>query len=144
MTKRTVLYAIFFSYEIIRLFFIITAQNQGFTDILPLSWYAGLPLFCMGFIFIYMMYKSKKKQMFVSSLFIVQKIATCTGFFVYFITYSDYIKYTPAINIFYSLKLLAFMVIFFTIDVIVCVVIVLLYKGTSKNSVSFPRFPTSF
>lgn len=114
--------------------FILTARPEFYIDALPLSWYAGVPLLGLPFILVYLMYRDGVRKTLAGNLYMLQKVASLTGFVVYMVKYHAYALYNASLDEFYSLKLLVLIVIFFGIDVILCAVILLMNRKTKLKS----------
>ncbi len=151
MNKWKHVYILLALYEIVRVYFITTSQYQETQAALPLGWYANVPLMIIPFFLLFIHYKSyinlnieespfvqesnnSETMNLTKNLFLLQKIASCTGLLAFTIAYiQKNLNFVPLEGDNF-LKSLPIVMIFFTIDVILCVTILLQQKNIDYSS----------
>ncbi len=131
-------------YELGRLLFFLSIHINLSMHQPPFGWYVSAPLFCTPFLLIYTMYSAHKNSHSEENeksitntclfIFVIQKIASTTGFTFFIVTYIQNIAHNVSIDGGYLLENIIWIVIFFTIDVILS--FILLYKNNSKENTS--------
>ncbi len=142
MNKWKITYIVLAVYELTRLLFIVSSQSLETQSTISLGWYANVPLIIIPFFLLFIHYKTytsiptdKNPFLFTAStsetmhltrnLFLLQKAASCTGLLAFTFTYIKNTFTTMSLEPNYFLKSLPIVMIFFTIDVILCVTILL-------------------
>lgn len=121
MSKKDLFFFPLTAYEAFRLFFILTFQVHNGVQRLPLSWYMALPLFILPFFLLPYIKQNNANKYFALRLYTIFKSASCAGYIAFGIKNFSGAAIKTVLLKTYSIKQLGLLVIFFIIDVILCV-----------------------
>ncbi len=128
-------------YELGRLLFFLSL-NANLSGIeTPFGWYIAGPLLGVPFVLLYVMFKATQEKeeaqiprKIFYYLFVMQKIASTTGLVLYTIQYMNKISINVLNDGIYFIEMIPFIVIFFTIDAILCTIMLLKQRNNEKGS----------
>jgi hypothetical protein len=121
--KKKIVFASLFLYELVHIFCILTTRPEFAIEILPVSWYASVPLLLLPIIFLYFLAtKEKEEKSPFQKLYVLVKILSLISLAGYIQADLPYAQTYGALNDFYSLRHLLYLVIFFIFDGIISVV----------------------
>lgn len=136
--QKKIMVSIFYIYEICRLFFILLFRPEFSTDVLPVSWYAAVPLLGLPLILIYL-YHVPAFQIYrpcTGRLFCLATALSDGGMLVSITAILPVSLVYGQMNGFYSIFRFNFMMIFLISDVILCIRLLLkLHKKESAAPV---------
>ncbi len=121
--KKKIVFVSLFVYEVVRIFCILTIRPESAIEILPASWYVSVPLLILPLLFLYFLAtKEKEEDSPFQKLYVLVKILSLISLAGYIYADFPYAQGYGALNDFYSLRHLIYLVIFFLFDGIISVV----------------------
>ncbi len=135
------------AFEIIRLVFLLSLHAKFEIVSQNFGWYITAPLLGIPFLLLFIAYKSSlpasedeihfnennQVKKIIMQIYAIQKAATTTGFAFFAVAYIQNLSINILSDGLYFIKILPFMVIFFTIDVILCITIILKQEKKSEG-----------
>ena len=111
-------------YELLHFIAIIISRPDNTFNLLPLSWYASVPLSFLPVILAYMTFTCKDNNGNVMFIYIISKILMLPGFIAYMINASSH----------YPLQYILALALFLLIDVILIINFTIIIKKNQKNN----------
>ncbi len=144
MKKKLILLLVL--YELGRLAFLLSMQINLEGVHISFGWYMLSPLLGLPFVLLYVVYTAIKNEQITEGfayakelgllLFVMQKLATVTGFVLFLFQYMKNLSTNIMADGVYFIKMVPFVMIFFAIDVILSVVIIIKQSNKEKRSES--------
>lgn len=133
MKKENAFYTLVTIYEFIHMIFITTAKVAIEIPILPLSWYAAVPLLVIPFIISLLLLQDTSLKIELLFSFCLLKAMSFISLIAYLIKYIQFYLNNQELSNF-SNTFVMILFVFFLIDGIIAISFFITYKRSKKNS----------